>query len=218
MQPNQPIQSYPQEAAWPPAPPQPMTTETIEEQYPQQGVTHPGLQAQPAPAVDATGDYEDYWGFDETHAFLMPDGKQELFFKVLTEGDINRYNSILKRDVVVEKATGDARFKFNQSEERRALLLVAVTGWTLRKRNQRSGVWEVAKFNNANGGELDQWIQKANPALINDIEKAIRDKNPYLLQGGEDTVEAIDKQIGELQKQRDEIVARERGEGSSATR
>lgn len=187
----------------------------------QHGVTHPALVQQVAATepVDNLEDFEDYWGFEEFHTFVMPDGKQTITFKTLTEGDIALFNKMLRRDVVVEKRTGDARFRMDQSEERRALILVAVTGWTMRRRHSRTGQWEMAPFSSGNlGSEVDKWLQKANPAIVADLEAEIRKANPVLMPATAETVEAIDKQIDELMQQRREIEARRRGEDSSATR
>lgn len=182
---------------------------------PQMGVTSPQLmQSEPADNLD---DYEDYWGFEQSHTFYMPDGKQTITYKTLTEGDIALFNKKLKRDVVVEKRTGDARFRMDQSEERHALLEVAVTGWALMRRGRQG--WERAPFSTGSvGSELNKWINKANPTIVANLEAAIRKANPTLLSATPETIDAIDKQIDELTQQRQEILDRQRGEDSSATK
>lgn len=160
-------------------------------------------------------EYGDYYGFAEEHVYKMPDGRQWIKFKTFTEGDLALYHKLLKRDVVVEKASGDARIKIDQIEERHALLHVAVTGWLMMKKTPKG--WVQQPFSNGRGGtEFDKWLNVANPAIIEDLAEAVRKENPFLLGTGADTLEAIDKQIDELQKKRQELVERQRGEGVSA--
>lgn len=175
-------------------------------------------EAPPPPPVETYTEEEfgDYFGFDIRHKFVLPDAKQWIEFKVLTEGDLARYQKILKRDVVVEKQSGDARIKIDQVEERHALLQVAVTGWYMLKRDARRGPLPVT-FSNGPGSEFMKWLLAANPALIADLTDAIRKENPFLLGTGNETIEAIDKQIEDLTRQRAELVERTRGNSSSAT-
>jgi hypothetical protein len=166
-----------------------------------------------------TEDYGDYFGFDQRHKYMMPDGKLWIEFKILNEGDIARFQQILNRDITVEKRTGNARIRVNQVEERHALLMVAVTGWHMMRREpKQGGRWVEQKFSNGSpGSEFMKWVQLADPRLVADLENAIRKHNPFLLQASTETLEAIDKQVAELQEQRQEILERMRGEGSSAT-
>jgi hypothetical protein len=170
------------------------------------------------PAVDDTDvdGYGDYFGSDVTHKFVMPDRKQWIEFKELNEGDIARYQSILNRDVTVLKQTGDARIKINQVEERHALLMVAVVGWHMMRKDPRKGWLPVPFSNSGKGSTFMQWVNVARPQLIADLEEAIRKANPYLLAANNETLEAIDKQIAQLQEQREQVVARMSGEGDSA--
>jgi|SRR5688572_11653704 len=175
-----------------------------------------GYNTGQSPAEDTEEvEYGDYFGFDERHRFMMPDGRQWVEFKTLNEGDLMQYQSRLGRDMVVEKATGNARIKINQVEERHALLMVAIVGWHMMRRTPRG--WVEEKFNTARHGTLEQWLKSANPALIADLDKAVRAQNPFLLAANDETLEAIDKQIAELQEQRDKILERMQGEDDSAT-
>lgn len=179
----------------------------------------PNLQSYNFPVPSAveteTEEYGDYYGFSQEHIFMLPDGKLWIRFKVFTEGDLALYHKLLKRDVVVEKASGDARIKIDQIEERHALLHVAVTGWFMMKKTPKGYVQQP--FSNGRGGtEFDKWMNVANPEIIADLAEAVRKENPFLLGTGADTIEALDKQIDQLQKQRQELVERQRGEAVSA--
>lgn len=188
----------------------------------------PGYQSQPQyldggpnnqiAQVEEAQEYGDYFGFDERFQYLLPDGKQWIEFKALTEGDLGRYQKLLKRDITVEKDTGNARIKIDQVEERHALLEVAVTGWFMVRRNLRTGNFEPQTFSTGSAGStFMQWLTKANPAIVADLAEQVRKQNPYLLGGGNDTIEAIDKQIEQLSEQRRLLVERQQGEGASAS-
>lgn len=168
------------------------------------------------PDMNEAYDYEDYFGFDETHRYMLPDGRQYIEFKTLNEGDLGKYQQALNRDVLIEKGTGNARVKMNQVEERHAMLLTAVTGWHLMRRD-RQGKWVEAKFSAGRDGEFHQWMKKAHPRLIQDLDEAVRKANPFLLAANTETLEAIDKQIADLQEQRERIVGEMQGKSDSAT-
>jgi hypothetical protein len=176
-----------------------------------------GPGSQVAQVEVETQEYGDYFGFDEKYQYYMPDGKQWIEFKALTEGDLGRYQKLLKRDITVEKDTGNARIKIDQVEERHALLMVAVTNWFMLRRNQRSGAFEPQTFSTGTAGStFAQWLERANPAIIADLAEQVRKQNPYLLGTGNETIEAIDKQIEQLVEQRKTLVERQQGEGASA--
>lgn len=178
---------------------------------------HDGPVVEPPQEFDESDGYGDYFGNDVRHKFMMPDNRQWIEFKELSEGDIAKYNEILNRDITVVKNTGDARIKINQVEERHALLQVAVTGWHMMKRD-RGGTFREQPFSNSGkGSTFMQWVNATSPTLVAALESEIRDKNPYLLVANNETLEAIDKQMADLQKQREQIVERMQGEGGSAT-
>jgi hypothetical protein len=160
-------------------------------------------------------EYGDYFGVDIRHKYMLPDGKQWIEFKVMTEGDLARYQAELKRDVVVEKATGDARIKIDQVEERHALLRTAVTNWFM-MRKLPSGEFRQVTFSHGKGGEFHKWMLGTNPQIVADLADAVRRENPFLLGTGPDTIEAIDKQIADLYEQREKIVQRDQGNVVSA--
>lgn len=169
-------------------------------------------------AEEATAEYTDYFGFSQTHRYMMPDGRQWIEFKTLAEGDLALYQTILNRDITVEKNTGNARIKINQVEERHALLQVAVVGWHMVKRNERSGRFEEVPFSKGSSGStLSQWIKAANPEIVADLDETIRKINPTLLAANNETLEAIDKQIADLEEQKQRIIERMQGNASSAT-
>ena len=180
---------------------------------------HPAWEQQGEAAASPVEEveYGDYFGFDLRHKFIMPDGRQWIEFKTLNEGDLAKYQKDLDRDVMVEKTTGNARIKINQVEERHALLRAAVTDWYMMQKHPNRGWLPVTFSNGSRSANFGQWLSKANPELIADLEKAVRDQNPFLLQAGTETIEAIDKQIEDLNAQRTQILERMAEKENSAT-
>lgn len=158
--------------------------------------------------------YEDYFGFDEQKTFTLPDGKQHIYFKVMSEGDRARFQSSVNRDITVARQTGDAKISADPAAERHALLSASVTGWSLKRKNNR-GEWEDAPFSTGNkGSEFEKWLAKANPKLVDDLEFAIRKANPWMQ--ADMSVEDIDKEIDRLVELKVQVQEREKGEGSSS--
>lgn len=169
-------------------------------------------------AEEGTAQYTDYFGFSKTHRYMMPDGRQWIEFKTLAEGDLALHQQILNRDITVEKNTGNARIKINQVEERHALLQVAVVGWHMVRWNDRASRFEEVPFSKGSkGSTLTQWIQAADPNIVADLDETIRKINPTLLAANNETLEAIDKQIADLEEQKQRIIERMQGNSSSAT-
>ncbi len=179
---------------------------------PGQGSTYPPVTE---PEDTTLIDYADYFGFDERDRWYFPDGKQWVEFKKLTEGDRAKFLKATRSDVHLNQRSGEARIPFDQSKERKQLLLHSCTDWHLMRKNPRTQNWEPVPFQN-NGSEgcaFAQWIDKANPALLAMLEKTIRMANPWLM--NEMSVEQIDKEIADLQELRAAAAEREASEKNS---
>lgn len=167
----------------------------------------PTVQAmQDAGAATETGVYVDYFGFDESRDVYLPDGKQYVTIKKLNEGDRRQYLNKVNKDIRIERNTGDAKLKVATGDDRVALLKSAITGWHLMRKNERTGDWEETPFKDQ---QLNQFLEKANPKVIDIIEKEVRKDNEWLV--GDVTVEDIDKQMAELQELRDKKIAEAEG-------
>lgn len=149
----------------------------------------------------------DYFGFDETHLVYLPDNKQFIQHKVFNEGQKRKYQNSVNRDVVIQRATGDAKMRMAPGDERHELLKNAITGWNL----FRSG--QPVPFTPRN---LNEFLDLAPPKIIDLIEKDIRKQNAWLLQ--EMSVEDIDKEIANLQEMREVRVKDEAGKVDSVSR
>lgn len=140
--------------------------------------------------------YEDYFGFDETHRATLPDGKSYVEFKVMTEGDRKQYLNAQNKKVTIRKGTGDAEMELAPGNDKYNLLKLTIVNWNLRRGGQ------TVPFNKK---ELDEFLNGANPRIIDIIHREVTLKHPWLLD--EMTVEDIDKEIESLQKMR-EVVER----------
>ena len=170
----------------------------------------PTVQAmQEAGAATDTGVYVDYFGFEESRNVYLPDGRQYVTIKKLNEGDRRKYLNQVNKDIRIERQTGDAKLKVATGDDRVALLKSAIIDWYLMRKNERTGEWEPAPFKEQ---ALNAFLEKANPKIIDIIEKEVRKDNEWLV--GDVTIEDIDKQMAELQELRDKKVAEAEGKGS----
>lgn len=168
-------------------------------------------------SADDFAGFEDYFSFDERSRYVMPDGKQWIEFKRMSEGDRARYLKSTRSDVVVNRNSGDARITMDQGADRKELLLAACTDWLMVTRLGGGGVARPVPFqNNGKGSPFSQWIDKANPQILADLEREIRKFNPWL--ASEMTVEQIDKEIENLEELKKSIEERELREKASGVR
>lgn len=154
----------------------------------------------------------DYFGFSSNHEFIMPNGRQKIFFSAMNEGAKSKFQKVTSRDLRVNRQSGDAHVKMDPAAERHALIEESVTGWTLRRKNPQKGHWEDAPFNQPT---LRRFLEVSDPAIIEDLEKEIRKANPWMMD--ELTVEEIDREVENLQELRVEAVKREEGKEASAS-
>lgn len=170
-------------------------------------------------AADPFNGYEDYFDFDERGTWYFPDGKQYIEFKKLNEGERAKYLKATRSDVHLNQKSGEARIPFDQSNDRMELLLHSITNWNLMRRDLQTGNFVPVAFplnSSSKGGGLAQWIQKANPAILGQLEKSIRMANPWLM--NEMSVEQIDKEIADLNELRKVAEERELAEGNSSSK
>jgi hypothetical protein len=133
---------------------------------------------------------DDYFGFDSARRCYLPDGLSYIDHQIMNEGARRKYLNAINRDLRIQKATQDALIRVAPGDERRELLMEAICGWNL----SRNG--NPVPFNK---NTLADFLEKANPKIIDHIEKEIRLANPWLL--AEMSVEDIERemeQLGEL--------------------
>lgn len=146
----------------------------------------------------------DYFGFDETHRVVLPDGLSSIDHKTLNEGARRKYLNSVNRDVKFQKSTGDAIMRIASGDEKAALLKSAICGWSLVRNGQPFA------FSDRN---LAEFLDKASPAIVDIIHKDVQRANPWLT--ADVTIEDIDKEIAELQETRQRKIDEESGKAAS---
>ena len=160
--------------------------------------------------------YEDYFGFGSNERWYFPDGKQYIEFQIMNEGQRREFQKKTNRDITFNRGTNDAKIKADPAEERWHLIITSVVGWNL-KRRQPDGTFADVTFSKGTAGsELEKWLRVANPKLVDDLEFAIRKANPWMQ--AEMTVEEIEKEEARLAELKQQVLERERGEGSSSSK
>jgi hypothetical protein len=164
------------------------------------------------PEDDVFAGYVDYYGFDEVCRYYLPDGKQYIEFKPMTEGGRAKYEAKTSRDVRFNRKTDDAAVRMNPADDRHALIVESVTGWHMVRRiNDR---WQPVAFSKGSkGAELEKWLDVANPKIVNELIDEIRKANPWMTD--DMTVEMIDEEIARLQEMRTQVAEREAAGKSS---
>lgn len=153
------------------------------------------------------GVQQDYFGFAATDKYVFPDGITYIDLKVMNEGTKSEFQKRTQRDVVLEKGSGNARFRMDPAEERHELIRKCATGWNL----VRGGV--LTPFTERN---LNDWLKLTDPELVEQVEKKIRKMNPWLQ--GEMTSDDIRQQIKELEEQLEIALEREQEKAGSSAR
>lgn len=146
---------------------------------------------------------QDYFAFARKERWYFPDGVTFMEFAPMTEGQKKAFQDKTSKDLVVERASGNARMSVLQGTERWELILSSVTDWNL----VRNGV--AVPFSQR---ELQDFLQLTDPLLVEGLEKAIRKANPWLM--AEMSVEDIDREIQNLTEMREVVAKREAGEAS----
>lgn len=162
-----------------------------------------------APEAQQGGDADvqvvDYFGFKRTEKFYMPGSDKKFWIEIkpMNEGEKKNFQDKTSRDMVVERQSGNARMSVLAGTERHELIKSCIVNWNL----MRDGVPVACDPRNVN-----DFLSLADPMIVEDLEKAIRKINPWLL--ADMKVEDIDKEIANLQEMREIALKREAGEGN----
>ena len=149
----------------------------------------------------------DYFGFSSTERCMLPDGVSYVELQVLNEGHRRKYTNDSNREIKLAKGSGDAALRMKPGDDKHSLLKISIVGWNL----SRGGV--PVPFN---AQMLDHFLNSADPAVIDRIEKRIRQINPWLL--SEMTVEQIDEEIQSLQEMREVRLREDEGKVTSSSK
>lgn len=147
--------------------------------------------------------YVDTFSFLVDEVFEIPQsGGQKIFFRRMNEGKKSAYQKMTNKDIRVQRTTGDAKMSVDPAGERHELIRQSVTGWDLVTR--QNGKWVTVPFDPR---ALKEWLENADPKIVQGLERAIRDANEWMKQ--EFTVEEYDKQIEDLRQKRDALAEEE---------
>lgn len=149
----------------------------------------------------------DYFSFQRRVEWFLPDGEQSITFEVMNEGKKRNFQKSTSRPIRVQRQTGDASLQMDPGVDRKALIEESVVGWNLFRNGQ------PLPFNKR---ALADFLELADPRIIEKLEAAIRKENPWLL--GDISSKDIKDQIEQLQEQLEVALEREAGEESSSSK
>lgn len=135
-----------------------------------------------------------YFGFEERHQCFLPDGKSFIEHTTLNEGARRKYLNKINREVAIKRASGDAVMKMASGDEKHALLEEAIVGWNLLGPDGNP----ITFVKGSPGSTLSQFLNVADPRIVDIIEKDIRKHNPWLM--ADMTSEDIKKQMEDLEE------------------
>lgn len=182
-------------------------------------MTQPEPQVdEPTIAHDPSGDYGNYWGTEEEFVYKLPDGKQSFTIKPLDEGGKTLFQKMTNKGIRVNQKTQDAHLDIDPASERHTLIKNSVVAYDLMvpvidKITKRINEWQRHPFSKQG---LDQWLNKADPKIVQELEFFIRSKNPWMQDDMK--VEDIDKEIDRLVELKNQVIEREAGEEDSANK
>jgi len=167
---------------------------------------------------DLTSQFENYWGTEEEFVFTLPDGKQNFTIKPLDEGGKTLFQKMTNKGIRVNQKTQDAHLDIDPASERHTLIKNSVIDYTLMVPTFHAGTqkiksWDKHPFSKKS---LEQWLEKANPKTVQELELFIRTKNPWM-QDNMSTKE-IDTEIDRLLELKKQASEREVGEADSANK
>lgn len=145
----------------------------------------------------------DYFGFRSTEKFMFPDGITWIEIRRMNEGEKKEFQDKTSSDMVLERKSGDARVTMKQGTQRHELLKASIVDWNLVREGRPVPCQRV---------QIGDFLTLADPRLIEDLEKAVRKINPWLM--AEMTVEDIEREIGNLEEMLEIAKKREAGEAS----
>lgn len=146
---------------------------------------------------------QDYFGFDRTETYHLPDGVSWIEFKPMNEGEKKKFQDKTSKDLVLERNSGNARMTVLQGSERHELIKSSIKAWNLKR-----GGKDIP----CNSVNIGDFLTLADPLIIEGLEKAIRKANPWLL--AEMSSEDIQKEIDNLEEMKKVAEKREAGEAS----
>jgi hypothetical protein len=159
------------------------------------------LDAVPGDTADSNGVWVDYFAFNDDIKHYLPDGKQYVVIRIFTEGLRKKYQKQTSRPLRFDQRTQTAIMQATIAEDRTMLLELAITDWYL-----VSGGSPVPFDRKA----LSRFLDVANPQIVDNIEKAVRKANPFLLADMDS--KQIKEEIENLKELLEQVEEKERAE------
>lgn len=175
-------------------------------------------EAAPQPVPDVTAEYGNYWGTEEEFTYYLPDGKQFFTIKPLDEGGKVLFQKMTNKGIRVNQRTQDAHLDIDPASERHTLIKNSVINYQLMVPVIDPATKQITGWSNHPYSKrgLEQWLDKANPKVVQDLEFFIRKQNPWMQENM--TVEEIDTEIDRLIELKKAAQEREAGEAASANK
>lgn len=152
-----------------------------------------------------------FGGFDEVQRWTLPgQGKvpehRRAYLEVLpmTEGMRQTFQKRTNSKVTILHENRNAEMGVDPARDRRELIKISVQGWGNFFRRDPSGALNEVKYTDR---AFQDFFEKANPKLVDELEKFIRSINPWMLD--EMNEEAITQEIERLEKLRQDVRDRE---------
>lgn len=139
----------------------------------------------------------DYFSTSETKEVVLPDGVSSVTIKKLTEGERKKYQDSTTKEFSMDPSTQRMSMDWNVGSQKHVLLELSIVGWKLFDSNEKPITYSDEK--------KKDFLEKADPIVIDAIEKAINDFNPWTYQ--QRTVEEIEaeiKRLGDILKKKKE--------------
>lgn len=140
---------------------------------------------------------------------------QYIEFRKMNEGQRKKYQRKTSRDIKVNRKTQESAIGMDIAGDREALIQEVVCGWYIIDGKTGQSVPFDAKLDHdgriTRGGTFMQWMDRADPRLIDKLELAIRDENPWMQD--EMDPDSIQEEIDRLVKLKDEVEKRAEFQG-----
>lgn len=184
-----------------------MTATQTEPNFPEDQIDSPV-----ADGADEYAGYESYFSTQDTEKHYLPDGKQYVVLKYMSERDRVALDRAARQSTTIDSKTRDMKIDLDDTARRHESLKAAMVGWHLVRIEYGANGRRVKEIPFSQT-ELLRWLDDANPNAVDDIYKRIRQMNPWL--GGEENIEDLKEQRDDLTKRIAELEDEEARKGHS---
>jgi len=152
----------------------------------------------------------DYWGYEHNERWYLPGQERiapqyKMYLEVrrMTEGVRQSFQKKTNSRVTILKENQNAEMAVDPARDRRELIKHSVVGWLMFRKDPAGKPYTI-EFNNR---VFEDWLDQADPRIVDELEKFIRTVNPWMLD--QMSLESIDKEIDRLTELRVQVKQRE---------